>query len=68
MSVNGINQANGADLLQLYAQSTGGSAAVAMSASMKALKTAIAEAQISEAAILGGDSGSSTGNNLNLFA
>ena len=68
MSVNGINQANGVDLLQLYAQSTGGSAATAVSASMKALKAAIAEAQVSEAVILSSDNGNSTGNNLNVFA
>lgn len=68
MSANGISQANGADLLQLLVPSTGGSGASAVSASMQAVKTAIAEAQMSEAAILGGDSSNSTGTLLNVFA
>ena len=64
MSVNAISQASGADLLSLYSQSAGQNPApTAASASTSALKTAIAEAKMSEEALLGGDSGSQ----LNVF-
>ena len=65
MSVNAISQANGADLLNLYSQSVGQGASTAVSASVAAVKTAIEEAKMSEAALLGG---SDSGSQLNVFA
>ena len=53
MAVNAISQANGADLLNLLQQSQG-QAAPAVSASAATLKTAIAEAKLSEGEVLGG--------------
>jgi len=67
MSLSAISAANGADLLNLYAQDSGqASAATAVSASEAVLKKAIAVAQLSESEILGGGSGE-TGS-LNVFA
>jgi len=70
MSINSISQASGADLLNLYAQSTGSSAAATTSnASVAALKNAIAIAQISEAQLVGQTSTvNDTGTQLNVYA
>jgi len=55
MSVNAISQASGADLLNLYSQSVGqGGATTPVDATAALLKTALAEAQMSEAELLGG--------------
>ena len=67
MSLSAIMQANGADLLNLYAQSVGQAPAnPAVSASVQALQKALAEAQLSASEILGGDSGDA--NQINVFA
>jgi hypothetical protein len=63
MSVNAISQANGADLLNLYSQSVGqGAADLTSSASAAALKVAVAEAKMSEAALAG------SANQLDVYA
>jgi hypothetical protein len=68
MSINAINQASGADLLNLLAQSTGQApAGTAVTASVDVLKKAIAQAQLSESQIIGGDSPDS-GSQLNVLA
>lgn len=68
MSATGISQAVGADLLNLYTQSVGqGPAAITASASAAQLKVAIAEAQLSEAFLIG-NAGDNTGNHLNVYA
>ncbi|HKT48204.1 MAG TPA: hypothetical protein VJP87_11830 [Candidatus Acidoferrales bacterium] len=70
MTLSSISQANGADLLSLYSQSTGQSnAPVAAAAAEKALKTALAEAQISASEILGASEGgnNSSGSQLNVY-
>jgi hypothetical protein len=66
MSVSGISQASGAGVLALYAQSTGNGGTNAASASANQLKTAIAEAQMSEAALVS-SSGSNTRTQLNVY-
>jgi len=70
MSIQGISQASGADLLSLYGQGTGsGAAASTNSASAAVLQTAIAMAQMSEAQLVGQPSaGSTTGSQLNVYA
>jgi len=68
MSVTGINQAAGADLLNLYGQSTGQAGADLLSnASAAQLKVAVAEAQLSEAFLVG-NGGDNAGNQLNVYA
>ena len=68
MSVNVISQANRADLLGLLNQSTGQvSAGTAVTASVDVLKRAIAQAQLSESQINGGNTLDS-GSQLNVFA
>ena len=68
MSVNVISQANRADLLGLLNQSTGqASAGTAVTASVDVLKRAIAQAQLSESQINGGNTLDS-GSQLNVFA
>ena len=68
MAVNGISQANGADLLQRLVDQ--GSQAPAASAQNTAAssKTAKAEAQLSEASVLGGGSPDTSGTLLNTYA
>jgi len=67
MSLSAITQANGADLLNLYTQSTGQTPAnTAVSASEQVLRKALAEAQLSASEILGGDSGDAS--QINVFA
>ena len=69
MPIEGLNQAAGADLLSLYAQNAGGSAAVTYSASVAALKTAISEAQMSEAQLVEQSSSiGGTGTQLDVYA
>ena len=70
MSINGISQASGADVLSLYSQGTGGRAAASTrNASAAELQTAIALAQMSESQLVGQtDAGSTTGTQLNVYA
>jgi hypothetical protein len=63
MPVNAITQATGADLLNLYSQSVGQGAT---EPSVAALKTAIAEAQLSEESVLG-SGGGQTGTQINVY-
>lgn len=68
MSVTGINQAAGADLLNLFSQSVGqGSVDIAASASAAQLKVAVAETKLNEAFLVG-SGGSDPGNQLNVYA
>jgi hypothetical protein len=68
MSVSAISQASGADLLNLLSQSTGQApAGTAVTTSVDVLKKAIAQAQLSESQIIGGNSPDS-GSQLNVFA
>ena len=65
MSIPSIDAANGAQLLSLLAPSTGqAQSTTPEDAVIKAMKTAIAEAQISESEILG----SGSGNLLSVYA
>jgi hypothetical protein len=67
MSLSAITQANGADLLNLYAQSTGQAPTnTAVSASEQALQEALAVARLSASEILSGDSAEA--GQLNVFA
>jgi hypothetical protein len=70
MNVDAISQANGADLLNLFAQSTGSPAATTSRAAQFALRQAIELAKISESQIVGQvDSlAPQTGTLLNVFA
>ena len=69
MSVNALSQANGADLLQRFSESTGKAPAnPAQDATPAALKTAVAVTKLNEASAAGsGDSGSN-GSLLNVLA
>ena len=69
MSINGISQASGADVLALYGQGAGGAAANTSNASAAMLKTAIALAQNSEAQLVAQSSAAEvTGTQLNVYA
>ena len=70
MSIQGISQASGADLLSLYGQGMGSAAAASTnSASAAVLQTAIAMAQMSESQLVGQASdGNTTGSQLNVYA
>ena len=69
MSVAGLAQANGADLLQMYQQATGQSALTGRPQSTsKMLKEAVQEAKMSEASVAGGGDPLSTGTLLNTYA
>ena len=70
MSVDAIGQASGADLLSLFAQSTGSPAATTSRAAQFAVQKAIELAKISESQIVGQvDSlDAQVGTNLNVFA
>jgi len=69
MSVAGLAQANGADLLQMYQQATGQSAPTGTPQSTsKMLKEAVQEAKMSEASVAGGGDPLSTGTLLNTYA
>jgi hypothetical protein len=68
MSVSGISQAAGADLLNLYSQSLGqGAAELVSNASAAELKVAISEAKLNEALLAGGG-GNDSGKQLNVYA
>jgi hypothetical protein len=68
MSIQGLNQAAGADLLSFYTQNAGGIAAATYSASMAVLKTAISETQLSAAQLVAQTSGADeTGTQLNVY-
>jgi hypothetical protein len=68
MSVTGMSLAAGADLLNLSAQSAGQvSIEPITSASAAQLRTAVTEAQLSEAFLIG-SGGDSTGGQLNVYA
>ncbi|HEV8076343.1 MAG TPA: hypothetical protein VGP66_10860 [Candidatus Acidoferrum sp.] len=68
MAVNRISQANGADLLQKLLQSSGQAPAAAPQNTAASLKTAKAEAQLSEASVLGGGAPVTSGTLLNTYA
>jgi hypothetical protein len=69
MAVNGISQANGADLLQIFLESSGQAPAAAPPQNAAAsLKTAVAGAQLSEASVLAGGAPDTTGTLLNTYA
>ena len=69
MSVAGLAQANGADLLQMYQQATGQSAPTGRPQSTsKMLKEAVQEAKMSEASVADGGDPLSTGTLLNTYA
>jgi len=68
MTVNGISQANGADLLQKFLEQIGQAPAAAAQNTDASLKIAKAEAQLSEASVLGGGSPDTSGALLNTYA
>jgi hypothetical protein len=68
MAVNGISQANGADLLQRLVDQGGQAPAAARQNTDASLKIAKAEAQLSEVAALGGGSPDTSGTLLNTYA
>jgi hypothetical protein len=68
MAVNGISQANGADLLQKLLESSGQAPAAAPQNTAASLKIAKAEAQLSEASVLGGGAPDTPGTLLNTYA
>ncbi len=69
MAVNGISQANGADLLQRFVESNGQAPAASPAENTAAsLKIAKAEAQLSEASVLGGGAPDTSGTLLNTYA
>ena len=68
MAVNGISQANGADLLQKFLEQSGQAPAAAAQKTAASLKMAKAEAQLSEASLLGGGTPDTSGTLLNTYA
>jgi hypothetical protein len=68
MAVNGISQANGADLLQRLLESGGQAPAAAPQNTAASLNIAKAEAQLSEASVLGGGAPDTTGTLMNTYA
>jgi hypothetical protein len=56
MAVNGISQANGADLLQRLVDQGGQAPAASAQNTAASLKTAKADAQLSEASVISGGS------------
>jgi len=68
MAVTGISLANGADLLQRLVDSAGSAPAAAPQNTAASLKIAKAEAQLSEASVLGGGSPDTSGTLLNTYA
>jgi hypothetical protein len=68
MAVNGISQANGADLLQKLVESGGQAPAAAAQNTDAALKIAKTEAQLSETCVLGGGAPDTSGTLLNTYA
>ena len=68
MSVNGISQANGADLLQKFLEQSGQAPAASPQNTAASLKIAKTEAQLSEASVLGGGAPDTSGALLNTYA
>src|SRR5713101_666596 len=69
MSVNGINPANGVDLLARLKQASGfGSASNSVDAGVGVLKKAVAITQLSEQELLASASSDTTGKLLSIFA
>ena len=69
MSVSALTQANGADLLQMYQQGTGKSAAAGKPQNTsKALNETVQEAKMSESSVADGGEPLSTGSLLNTYA
>lgn len=69
MPVGAINQANGAGLLTLVSQNAGQTAPAQATATVTAIKQAVALAQLSIEELIGGNSvPSDTGSQLNVFA
>ena len=68
MAVNGISRANGADLLQRLLESSGQAPAAAPQNTAASLNLAKAEAQLSEASVLGGGAPDTSGTLLNTYA
>jgi hypothetical protein len=68
MAVNGISQANGADLLQRLLESSGQAPAKAPQNTAASLHIAKAEAQLSAASVLGGGTPDTSGTLLNTYA
>ena len=68
MAVNGISQANGADLLQRLVESGGQTPAAAAQNTAATLKIAKTEAQLNEASVLGGGTPDTSGTLLNTYA
>jgi len=68
MAVNGISQANGADLLQRLVDQGGQVPPAAAQNTDASLKIAKAEAQLSEASVIGGGSPDTSGTLLNTYA
>jgi len=69
MPVGAISQANGADLRALASQRSGQEAPAQATATIAAIEEAVAMAQLSIEALIGGTSApSDTGSQLNVFA
>lgn len=68
MAVNGISQANGADLLQRLVNQGRQAPVAAPQNTAASLKIAKAEAQLSEASVIGGGSPDTSGTLLNTYA
>ena len=69
MAIHGISRANGADLLQTFLESSGQApAAAAPQNTAASLKTAVAEAKLSEASVVAGGAPDATGTLLNTYA
>jgi hypothetical protein len=68
MAVNGISLANGADVLQKFLEQSGQAPAAAAQNTGASLKIAKAEAQLSEASVIGGGSPDTSGTLLNTYA
>ena len=68
MAANAISQANGADLLQKFLEASGQTPPAASPQNTQAsLKTAVAEAQLSEASVINGGAPDTTGTLLNTY-
>jgi hypothetical protein len=68
MAVNGISQANGADLQQRLVESGGQAPAAAAQNTAATLKIAKTEAQLSEASVRGRGTPDTSGTLLNTYA
>jgi len=68
MAVNGISQANGADLLQRLVDSGGQAPAAAAQNAAATLKIAKTEAQLSEASVLAGGAPDTSGPLRDMYA